>query len=131
MNRFLSLLCPFFLLGLLTACGKFPVPEEPVTMSLPTAQQPLQVVRILVDDRQLSPSMISVKKGANVRLQIVGVSGTHGFSIRGMGLTVKVQEGQTITVGLPTDAPGIFSYYCSPVCGEGREDTEGQIVIAE
>lgn len=129
----LSLPIALLLMGLLAACGRASLFQESESgMSPAPAPAPERVVNILVDDVQLWPPMISLKKGEHVRLQIVGVNGTHGFSIRGMGLTVKVTPGQTISVGLPTDTPGIYSYYCSPACGGGgQEDAEGQIVITE
>lgn len=140
MKWFFPLPAALFCIGLLAACDAAPFRGEPVSRvrpfaflssssssSSPVTRRAVRTVRILLEDQQITPSVITVQRGENVRLQIVGAGQTRQFAIRGMGLLVKVQQGQTVTVGLPTHTTGTFSYACTPACGE----RDGQILIAE
>jgi len=88
-----------------------------------------RVIRIEASNWAFTPSAITAKVGEKVTLEIVGVSGNHGIAVPDLGLDVKVDEGQTVTVDLPTDKAGTFSFRCNVMCGEGHRDMTGSIVI--
>ncbi len=89
-----------------------------------------RVIAINVTDWQFSPSMINVKKGERVQLQLTGGTGIHSFAVPGLGLNVRIEPGQTVTVDLPTDAAGTFDASCRIPCGPGHKDMKATIVIS-
>lgn len=95
------------------------------------AQAGARAIEIQAANWAFTPSDITVKKGEKVTLKLVGVSGNHGLGSRDLGLDVKVNEGQTVTVDLPTDRAGTFSFRCNVLCGEGHQDMTGTITISE
>lgn len=90
-----------------------------------------RVIRMTSESWKFTPNVVAVKKGENVTIQISGLSGTHGFSVPGLGINAPVITGQTVTVKVPTDKAGTFPFLCSIPCGAGHTDMRGQIVIQE
>lgn len=78
---------------------------------------------------KFTPNAIRVKQGEKVTLEIIGVSGTHGLSIPGLGINETIIQGNTAQVNIPTDKTGTFDFFCSIQCGSGHTDMTGQIVI--
>jgi len=69
--------------------------------------------------------------GEKVQLKITNVSGVHGLLVQDLGIDLKLAEGATGTVDLPTDKTGTFSFRCNTLCGEGHKDMTGTITITE
>ena len=88
-----------------------------------------QVITVNVDNWSFSPAAITAKKGDNVSLRLMGVSGAHGLAIPGFGISVPLSAGETKTVTLPTDTEGTFEFFCNVPCGSGHRDMRGTITI--
>ena len=69
------------------------------------------------------------EKGEKVKLEIVAVSGSHGFAVPELNMNVRINEGQTAMVTLPTDQAGRFDAFCSVPCGVGHKGMKATIVI--
>ncbi len=89
-----------------------------------------RVITINVTDWEFSPSMIAVAKGEKVQLKLVGGTGIHSFAVPGLGMNVRIEPGQTVTVDLPTDATGTFDASCRIPCGPGHKDMKATIIIS-
>lgn len=96
-----------------------------------SVQDEARVVRVEVSNWAFTPPVITAKVGEKVTLTLVGVSGNHGLLAPDLGLDVKVNEGETVSVELSTDRPGTFPFRCNVFCGEGHKDMTGAITIAE
>lgn len=72
---------------------------------------------------------MTTKKGEVLELRITGVAGTHGFAVPELGINVTIAPGETVTVVIPTDTEGTFSFFCSIPCGSGHRDMTGTITI--
>jgi len=128
---------------LLSACGQASVaPTEQdasssssVSVSSATASgassvaTEARVVRMEASNWDFTPSEVTAKVGEKIMLELVGVSGNHGIAIADLGIDVKFNEGETVTVDLPTDKAGTFPFRCNVMCGEGHRDMTGTIVI--
>ncbi|MBI3332394.1 cupredoxin domain-containing protein [Candidatus Peregrinibacteria bacterium] len=90
---------------------------------------PTRTVKLTTDNWKFTPNMITASVGEDVTVQITGVAGTHGFSIPDLGVNVSIAPGQTVSVDLPTDKAGTFTFRCSVPCGSGHKDMHGQLVI--
>lgn len=88
-----------------------------------------RVIRLTTTEWEFSPSTITVKKGEKVTIELAGVSGIHGFAIADLGITTKVEPGQTVSVTIPTDAAGTYTFFCNVPCGEGHKEMKGTLVI--
>jgi len=104
-----------------------PPPSPPAEVQAPTSR----TINVNVSNWEFSPRTIRAKKGEKVTLRLNGVSGAHGFSIRGLNVNVPISQGQTKTVELPTDSPGTYTLFCSIVCGPGHSDMNGTVIIEE
>jgi cytochrome c oxidase subunit II len=89
-----------------------------------------RIVTVNVTSWAFSPSTISVKKGEKVQLRLVGGDGIHSFAVPGLGMNVRVEPGQTVTVDLPTTTAGTFEFHCAIPCGSGHRDMKGSLVIS-
>lgn len=90
-----------------------------------------RTVTVTTSNWAFSPAVISAKKGEKVQLKLVGGEGIHGFAVPELGLNVRVEAGQTVTIDLPTDTAGTFGARCSIPCGEGHRDMQATVIITE
>ncbi len=103
-----------------------PTPTPKPTPPPPSA---VRTIDITTTNFAFTPSRITVKKGEKITLRVKGVEGTHGFAVSDLGINVSATAGQTVTVELPTDTAGSFSFFCSIPCGPGHKDMKGTITI--
>lgn len=87
-----------------------------------------QTIQITADGGVFAPADIMVNVGDDVTLELTGLTGSHGFSVPDLGIDAAVEEGQTISVPLPTDTAGTFDVFNSLV--EGGEAV-GTVVVQE
>lgn len=97
--------------------------------SVSSADAQARTIRVVATNWAFTPSTITAKVGEKVRLELVGESGNHGIGVPALGLDVKFNEGQTVTVDLPTDKAGVYPFRCNVLCGEGHFDMMGTIII--
>jgi len=90
-----------------------------------------RVIEIQASNWTFTPSSVTAKVGEKVQLKITNVSGAHGILSKDLGVDLKLAEGETGTVDLPTDKAGTFSFRCNVMCGEGHKDMTGTITISE
>ena len=117
---------------LLSACGQAQPPvtgEGASSSSVAAAASDARVIRVEATDWTFTPSTVTAKVGEKVKLELVGVSGDHGIGVPALGLDVKFNEGETVTVDLPTDKAGVYPFRCNVMCGDGHFDMLGSIVI--
>ncbi len=88
-----------------------------------------KIIKMTAELWKFTPNVVRVKKGEQVTLEITGVSGTHGLSVPGLGLSETIIQGNTVSVTIPTDKAGTFDFACSIQCGSGHNDMTGQIII--
>jgi len=89
----------------------------------------VRTVTVTAEYWAFSPSTITAKRGERVEIQLVGIEGTHGFSVPELGINVTISAGETKSFTLPTDQAGTFHLLCSIQCGAGHSGMTGQIVI--
>ena len=72
---------------------------------------------------------LRAKQGDDFTITLMGMEGNHGFAIPELGVNAAIPQGKNVTVTIPTDKPGTYTYFCNVQCGPGHADMEGQIVI--
>lgn len=109
-----------------------PATSQPSLQSEPQPPRPAaekRVISVTVENWSFSPAAITVKQGEIVELHLQGVSGTHGFSVPGLGINVPVAPGETKLVPLPTETAGTFAGRCSIPCGAGHSDMKFSVTV--
>ena len=126
--KFLKFLLPLLLVFSLTACSSNvqSSASQPPSVA-PTAN--VRVIQVTSENWKFAPTVITVKKGEKVQLQVTGISGIHGFAVPGLNINQPVEPGQTVTIELPTNVAGTYAFFCSIPCGPGHANMTGQIVI--
>lgn len=76
-----------------------------------------------------APSIITVKKGDQVTLTMVGKEGDHGLAIPAFGVSKTFNQGETVTVSFTADKTGSFPFFCNVFCGEGHRDMKGTLIV--
>ena len=107
-------------------------PEEPIVEDPIVEESQGSESRTIIIDAsnwQFDPDTIVLKFDEDVYLQIMGVEGNHGLEIPGLGIKVTIAEGETKTIKIPTDEPGIYDFFCNVYCGQGHSDMVGVILI--
>lgn len=130
--KILKLLLPLTVAFSLSACAPSNPNQQSVTpppQQSTTSVTNARVIQVTSENWKFTPNVITVKKNEKVRLQVTGISGTHGFAVPDLGINVPVAPGQTVAIDLPTDKAGTFALFCSILCGSGHFGMKGQIII--
>lgn len=75
------------------------------------------------------PSIIRVKEGDRVRLNIKNEDVTHGFAIFEFNVNERLQPGKTTIVEFTADKKGEYTFFCSVQCGQGHRDMKGKLIV--
>lgn len=92
-------------------------------------QASARTIQITAKNWEFSPKAITVKKGEKVSLAVKSVDGNHGIAIPELGIDQTYNQGETVTIDLPTDKTGTFQFRCSVPCGPGHREMTGTITI--
>ena len=76
------------------------------------------------------PAEIRVKKGEQLRLQLIAKDVVHGFQVDGIA-NVEVRPGKPEEVIIWAQDAGVYRFRCSMFCGLGHAAMVGQIVVEE
>jgi nitrous-oxide reductase len=79
------------------------------------------------------PDNLAFQVGDTVRFHITNVEQTHGMS-HGFGVSmhnvnVDISAGETRTVTIVMDKPGVFPFYCTVFCSALHQEMQGYFVV--
>jgi cytochrome c oxidase subunit 2 len=77
------------------------------------------------------PSIIKIKKGDKVRINVNSIDVPHGFAIDEYNINLYLDGLKTQTVEFIADKAGTFPIYCSVVCGSGHSSMRGKLIVEE
>jgi nitrous-oxide reductase len=79
------------------------------------------------------PEHVEVKKGDRLSWAITNVErtrdATHGFCIPGYNIAASIEPGETITMDIIADKPGVFPYYCLEFCSALHLEMAGYFIV--
>ncbi|HEY6309052.1 MAG TPA: cupredoxin domain-containing protein [Candidatus Angelobacter sp.] len=114
MNRIVLLLLLSFL-PLLSGCQKkIPADEH---------------IRVTMKKYVIEPSVIHVKSGDIVELEISAADVQHGLDIPALGIKAPVQPGKETIVTFKAPAKGEYAMACGVICGPHHDDMVGKLVV--
>ena len=80
---------------------------------------------------EFNPSVITVKKGEQVKLVITATDRDHGFKLDAFKINQHLKKGEAATVEFTADQAGEFPFQCSVICGMGHHRMKGKLVVEE
>jgi len=80
---------------------------------------------------EFNPHVVTVKKGAQVKLIVTALDRDHGFKLEAFGIDQKVKKGEPTTIEFTADKAGTFPFKCSNFCGFGHGRMKGELVVEE
>lgn len=89
-----------------------------------------RVVTLEMMQWEYRPAEIRMKKGEELRLQLVARDVVHGFQLDGIA-TLEVRPGKPQEVIIRAEDVGVYRFRCSMFCGLGHAAMVGQIVVEE
>ena len=113
---------------LVTASAGTSMARRPTAREMPIDEQ---VVRISTSNFQFQPSVIRVKKGVPVKLELTSEDQHHGFKLATFNLRADVKPGIVERMRFVPDKAGKFTFICDVFCGEGHEDMSGTLIVVE
>jgi len=113
--------------GILVVAGLVGLPAAALAYQ---SHRDTRVVTIEMVQWEYRPSEIRVKKGEQVRLQLIAKDVVHGFQLDGI-TTLEVRPGKPQEVIIWAQDPGVYRFRCSMFCGLGHAAMVGQIVVEE
>jgi plastocyanin/mono/diheme cytochrome c family protein len=80
--------------------------------------------------KTFEPAEIRLEKGERVLFKLTSADVTHGFYVPELGLgPVEVEPGHVEEINFDADTTGVFTYYCTTVCGDCHHFMRGVIRI--
>jgi len=93
-------------------------------------QKPMPVrVKITAHKYAFEPSVIHVRQGEEVELEISTSDVQHGFEAKGLGIDESIQKGKPTIVSFKANRKGEYPVNCDIICGPGHDGMEGKIVV--
>lgn len=78
---------------------------------------------------EYDPSVIHVRPGEPVVLELESLDRKHGFSIPDLHVRADVEPGRTEQLALPGVAAGTYAFGCDVFCGSHHEEMAGALVV--
>ncbi len=88
-----------------------------------------RIISITAKKFEYNPSILELKLGEPVVIELKSLDRKHGFKVPALGLETVVKGGETTRVRIVPDKVGEFPFHCSVFCGSGHEDMVGKIVV--
>ncbi|HET9752097.1 MAG TPA: cupredoxin domain-containing protein [Myxococcales bacterium] len=88
-----------------------------------------RVIRVTAKRFEFSPSVIELRVGEPVVLELTSLDRRHGFAVPLLKIDEKIEPGKTLRLRVVPDRPGTWDFHCNLFCGSGHEDMEGRIVV--
>lgn len=89
------------------------------------------VVTIKARRYSYSPGQIRVPTGALISLRLTSEDVEHGIEIPALGVSMIVPAGETGTLELRVDTPGVYAFFCPVDCGPDRDRMVGQLIVTD
>lgn len=92
-------------------------------------QGPAQHIKVVMRRYSFDPSVIRVKAGEPVELEVTTADVQHGFDVPELGIKEAVQPGRTTTIRLTPGKKGEYKVKCGVICGPHHDDMKATLVV--
>ncbi len=88
-------------------------------------------IRVVMRKYSIEPSIIRVKPGERVELEVTTIDVQHGLDIPDLGIKEPVQPGRTTTITFTAPAKGEYRMACGVICGPHHDVMVGKLLVVE
>ena len=92
-------------------------------------QGPAQHISVVMRRYSFDHSVIRVKAGEPVDLEVTTADVQHGFDVPELGIKEAVQPGRTTTIRFTPGKKGEYKVKCGVICGPHHDDMKATLVI--
>jgi cytochrome c oxidase subunit 2 len=103
--------------------------EEVSKQAATTSSNSVKEFTLTAKNWTFNPSVITVKQGDKVKLNVKSIDVSHGFALPDYGFDQKLEPGKEIIIEFIASKKGEFTFFCSVLCGEGHKDMKGKLVV--
>jgi cytochrome c oxidase subunit 2 len=86
-------------------------------------------IKVVMKKYTIEPSVIHVKAGEPVTLDVSTADVQHGLDIPDLGIKAPVQPGRPAAVTFTPKAKGEYRIVCGVICGPHHEDMVAKLVV--
>lgn len=90
---------------------------------------PAEHIKVVMKKYSFEPSVIHVKSGSAVEIDVTTADVQHGFDIPELGIKEPVQPGKATTVSFVAPAKGEYKVSCGVICGPHHDDMLAKLVV--
>ena len=94
------------------------------------AQAKPRVIKVSARRFTYSPSVIELKRGEPVVLELTTEDVFMGFNLPDFNVRSAIVPGKTSTLAFTPGKSGTFIFLCDVFCGDGHETMSGKIVVS-
>jgi nitrous-oxide reductase len=91
------------------------------------------VVHMAAVRSNFTPNSFEVNQGDHVTIYLTNIEQTtdelHGFGLEEYNLNVVIDPGETKTIELVANKPGVFAYYCTNFCSALHQEMQGYLLV--
>jgi nitrous-oxide reductase len=91
------------------------------------------LVKAVLVRSTITPTSVEVRQGDTVTFALTNIEQTtdelHGFGLLDWNTNLVVDPGETKTVTLKIDRPGVFPYYCTNFCSALHQEMQGYLIV--
>jgi heme/copper-type cytochrome/quinol oxidase subunit 2 len=91
--------------------------------------QTVKDIKMTARKYEFNPSIIRVKQGDQVRLEITSLDRDHGIKLEAFGVDQLLPKHKTTIIEFTADKAGTFPFVCSHFCGLGHKHMKGELVV--
>ena len=95
------------------------------------AAPPEKVIPVVAKRFDYTPSVIKLKKGVPVVLELTTKDVVMGFSAPDFSVRADIIPEKVARLRIVPDKTGTFTFVCDIFCGTGHEQMEGTIVVED
>jgi cytochrome c oxidase subunit 2 len=88
-----------------------------------------KVIAVTAERFKFTPSVIELKLGETVVLELTTLDRKHGFQAPDLNVDESVEPGKITRVRIAPTKAGTFPFHCTVFCGSGHEEMAGEIVV--
>jgi nitrous-oxide reductase len=91
------------------------------------------IVKAVLVRSTITPTSVEVRQGDTVTIALTNIEQTtdelHGFGLLDYNINIVVDPGETKTVTVKVDKPGVFPYYCTNFCSALHQEMQGYLIV--
>ena len=99
------------------------------TMPVADVKAQEKVIQVTAERFKFTPSVIELKLGEPVTLELTTLDRKHGFQVPDLNVDETVEPGKVTHIRIVPAKAGTFLFHCTVFCGSGHEDMAGEIVV--